>query len=69
MYDSEKIPKKSYEIENIDFNQLDFPINHMMFISSQYQLVEKFDDKVRYKKLMLRFHAVVRKKEEEFCSW
>ena len=30
-YDSVRISK---EIENTNFNQLDFPINHMMFISA-----------------------------------
>ena len=66
MYDFEKFQKKSYEIENIDFNQLDFPINHMMFISSQYQLVDKFDDKEEYNRLKLRFYAVLGKKEGKF---
>ena len=32
-HDFEKIPKKSYAIENSDFNQLDFPINKMMFMA------------------------------------
>ena len=31
MDDFRKAPKKSYEIENYDLNQLDFPISHMMF--------------------------------------
>lgn len=34
MHDFLKVPKKSHEIENPDFNQLDFPINHMSFISA-----------------------------------
>lgn len=66
--DFEKALKKSYEIETSDFNQLDFPINHMMFISSQYQLVDKFDDKEEYKRLKLRFHVVLGMKEEEVWS-
>lgn len=28
-----KRPKKSFEIGNSEFNQLDFPINHMLFTS------------------------------------
>ena len=40
----------------------------MMFISAQYQLVDKFDDKEVYKKLKLRFHAVLGKKKEEVWS-
>lgn len=68
MYDFEKAPKKNYVIENIDFNQLDFPINHMMFISASYQLVDKFEDKEEYMKLKLRFHVVIGNKEEEVWS-
>lgn len=68
IYEFEKIPKKSYEIENSDFNHLDLPINHMMFVSAQYQLVDKFDDKEEYKKLKLRLHTVLGKKEEEVWS-
>lgn len=68
MHDFGKFPKKSYETENSDFNQSDFPINHMMFVSSQYQLVDKFEDKNEYNKLSMKFHAVLGKKEEEFWS-
>ena len=56
-----KVPKKSFDIENSNFNQLDFPINHMLFVSAQYQIVDKFEDKDEYKKLKIRFHVVVGK--------
>lgn len=39
-----------------------------MFISSQYQLVNKFEDKEEFKRLKLRFHVVLGKKEEEVWS-
>lgn len=65
MHDFLKVPKKSYEIEILEFNQLDFPINHMTSISAQYQLIYKFEDKEEFKKLKLRFHAILGKKEEE----
>lgn len=68
MYDFRKIPKRSYEVENTNFNQLDFPINHMMFISAQYQLIDNFEDKDEYKILKLRFHAILRKPEEGVWS-
>lgn len=29
-----KVAKKSYDVENSNINQLDFPINHMPYISS-----------------------------------
>ncbi|CAI9282187.1 unnamed protein product [Lactuca saligna] len=54
-----KKPKKSYDIENADFNQLDFPLNHLMFTFSQFILVENFKDKEEYKCLKIRFHAVL----------
>lgn len=68
MHDFRKFPKNSYEIENSDFNQLDFPINHMMFISARYRLVARFEDKDEYKRLKMRFNVVLGKKEEEFWS-
>lgn len=68
MYDFEKVPKKSFATENSDFNQLDFPINKMMFITSQYQIVDQFQDKEEFKRLKIRFHAVVGKEEEEVWS-
>ena len=68
MHDFEKNPKKSYDIENIDFNQLDFLINHMMFIPARYQLIDKFEDKEEYKRLKLRFHAILGNKEEVVWS-
>lgn len=64
MFDFLKVPKKSYAIKNSDFNQLDFPIKYRMFISAHYQFVENFKDNEEYKKLKLRFHAVLGKNEE-----
>lgn len=58
-----KVPKKSYEAENSDFNQIDFPINHMMLMSSQYKLVDKFNYKEEYKRLKMSFLAVLGKSE------
>lgn len=48
--DFHKEPKKIYEVQNSDFNQDDFPINHMMLITSQYNLVDHFNDKEEYKR-------------------
>lgn len=39
-----------------------------MFIFSQYQIVDKFEDKEEYKILKLIFHVVLGKREEEICS-
>lgn len=47
---------------------MDFPFNHMTFISDQYQLVDKFEDKEECKNLIMSFHVVFRKKEEEIWS-
>ena len=34
MHDFEKVAKKIFDTKNTDFNQLDIPINEMMFIST-----------------------------------
>lgn len=39
-----------------------------MFISAQYQLIDKFKDKKEFKKLKMKFHAVLGKKDEENWS-
>lgn len=65
MHEFAKVLKKSFDIENTNFNKLHFPINGMMFISSQYQTVDKFEDMEEFKILKLRFHAFLRKREEE----
>lgn len=65
MHDFGKFAKKSNEIENSYFNEMDFPINHMMFVSARYQLVDRFKDKDEYRRLKIRFHATLGKKEEE----
>lgn len=62
MHDFEKASKKSYEIESVDFNQMDFLIIRMMFVSGQYQLVDKLEDKEKFMKLKLIFHAVRKRK-------
>lgn len=40
MHELKKKPRKSYAIENSYMNQLDFPINGMMFITAQYKIVD-----------------------------
>ena len=44
MYEFEKKPKVSYDIANSDKCQLDFPINEMLFITTQYKINEQFDN-------------------------
>lgn len=68
MYLFEKKPKKSYSITNIDMKQLDFLVNEMMFIITQYNIVEKFDNEDDFILTKLRFHVVVRKEPEEIWS-
>ena len=45
MYEFENKPRKIYAIENSDMNQLDFHINEMMFLTTQYKVVNRFDNK------------------------
>lgn len=40
----------------------------MMFMATQYQIVDKFVDKEEYKRLKIRFHVVLGKREEEIWS-
>lgn len=61
-------PKRSFDTENTNFNQLDFPINHQMFSYSQFKLAKSFNDKDEYKKLKIHFHAVLGKSKEEVWS-
>lgn len=63
-----KVLKKIYEVENSDFSKIDLLINHMMYIASKYKLVDHFNDKDEYKRLKMRFHAVLWKTEEELWS-
>lgn len=67
MDDFEKVLKKTFATENTDYNQLNFLINKMMFLSSQYQIAKKFDEE-EFKRMKYRFHAVPGKKEEEIWS-
>lgn len=63
-----KVPKKGYDIDNSNFNQLDFLINYMLFTSSQYKIIENFNDKNEFKRLKIRFHAIFGKNESEVWS-
>ena len=63
-----KVPKKSFEIENYDFDQDNFLINHILFTSSQFNIVENFNDKEEFKRLNIRFHTLLAKNEEDVCS-
>ena len=60
-----KKPKKSYDTENSNFNLLDFLINHLLFIFTQFKLAETFKDKEELKKLKFCFHVVLGRSEEE----
>lgn len=51
--------------ENSDFNQLDFPIGHMLFTSPQFTVLDNFKDKNEYRKLKIRFHAILLKNKDE----
>lgn len=62
------MPKKSYDTENIDFDHLDFPINHMLFTYSQFKITDNFNDKEEFKRLKIIFHAILGKNEVEVCS-
>ena len=42
-------------------NQLDFPINEMMFITAQYKNIKKLPNEVDFSYVKLRFHAFVGK--------
>ena len=60
-------PRKSYATDNTQFNQLDFPVNYSLFVFYQYKLAENYQDKEEFKKMKIRFHAVLGNSEEE--SW
>ncbi|KAL7609544.1 hypothetical protein Lser_V15G13888 [Lactuca serriola] len=68
MYEFEKKPKRSYDIANSDHCQLDFPINEMMFITTQYKISEKFDNPDDYTHMKIRFHVVLAKNPDEVWS-
>lgn len=61
----EKWLKKSYDIEYIDFNQLDIPFNHSMFTFGLSKLAENYQDTEEYRSMKIIFHAILGKKEEE----
>lgn len=48
-----KVMKKSYDVKNSNFNQLDFPVNHMLFTSSQYKIIEKFNVKDEFERFKM----------------
>lgn len=64
MHSFSKTPKKSYDIMNTDFNQLDFPINLMMILNDQFELANKFKDKDEFRCMKYRFHGVLGKNED-----
>ncbi|CAI9262583.1 unnamed protein product [Lactuca saligna] len=68
IYSFEKIPKKSYVVTNYDSSQLDFPMNDMMFIMSQFKAGVKCKDADEGKKLKIHFHAVLGIALEEVWS-
>ncbi|KAL7601073.1 hypothetical protein Lser_V15G24877 [Lactuca serriola] len=68
MYEFEKKPKRSYDIANSDHCQLDFPINEMLFITTQYKISEKFDNPDDYTHMKIRFHVVLGKNPDEVWS-
>ena len=68
MHEFDKKPRKSYAIEICDMNQLDFPVNEMMFLTAQYKTVDQFKDKYDFIHMKLRFHAVLGKEQEEVWS-
>lgn len=60
MHSFHKVLKKSYEIEDTNFNQLDFPINLMMFRDEQFELANELKDKIFTKALLFRnFNVLV----------
>lgn len=61
-----KRAKKSYDTKPLDFNQLDFPINQLMFSFSQFKLAKNFNDQDEYKELKILFHVVHGKSKETF---
>lgn len=52
---------QSIKIEIFDFNQLDFPINRMLFTYPQFKVVDNFKDQNQYKNLKIRFHDILAK--------
>ena len=68
MYEFEEKPRKSYAIENSYMNQLDFPINEMMFLTTQYKVVNICENRDDFSHMKLRFHAVLAKEQEEVGS-
>lgn len=63
-----KSQRRATTLENSDFNQLDFPINNMLFTSSQFKIRDKFNDMEEFKKLKIRFNAILGKYEDEVWS-
>lgn len=64
----EKMPKESFGIENSPLKQLEFSFNHAMFIFPQFKLADNFQDDEALKSFKMKFHIVLRKKEEEIWS-
>lgn len=67
MHDFEKIPMKFFAIENTDFNKLNFSVNKMMFLSSQYQIADKID-REELRRMKFRIHVVLGMRAKEIWS-
>lgn len=61
MHSFSKTPKNIYDIENTEFNQLDFPINLMMFRDEKFELANNFEDKEEFRRMKYCFHSVLGK--------
>lgn len=68
MHSFSKTPKKSFDIEKTDINQLDFPINLMMSLDEQFELANSFKDKEKFRHMKYRFHAMLGKNEDAVWS-
>lgn len=63
-----KVPKMNYDIENFDYNQLEFLINHMLLMSSLFNIVENFNDKDASTRQKILFHVGIGKNEGDIWS-
>lgn len=48
MHDFAKVPRRSYGTVNSTMNQLDFPVNRMMFFGEQFDIANKYKNKLDY---------------------
>lgn len=68
MHKFKKVPKKSYETVNSNMNRLGFLVNKMMFLDEQFELADKYKDKLEYMNMKFRFHVILGKEEEVIWS-